>query len=343
MLFPVGVILSYAVGERVRLSQDFSRAEAVQNALEVGDLQRARSLVFHWLEAYREIIKQQASRAQLRHPELWGCLADVVERTNDQYLLEIFWQMLDGLPTPCSAENMPLVKLPLLGIPILNRPDLLSALLASIDFRVEILAIVDNSGGEASLRSFLEELEIHGHPLVDKICIARGFGNSGVAESWNQILLGFPSAPLALIVNNDIKFVPGCIERAIASIDCTQPQFLSLLAEPASFSAFFITLKAWDRIGLFNSNFYPAYCEDLEFRDRLRLDPCVQIIDGSFCHEAMALVNDSVSQTISSNSEYQFFNSYSFALNRLWYLSHRRIRGDARGAWVRRWLCEWSN
>jgi hypothetical protein len=36
-------------------------------------------------------------------------------------------------------------------------------------------------------------------------------------------------------------------------------------------------------------------------------------------------------------------NDVSFALNRLWYFSRRRLQGDRRGAWIRAWLQdEWG-
>lgn len=41
-------------------------------------------------------------------------------------------------------------------------------------------------------------------------------------------------------------------------------QFMPLLPEPQSFSAFLIIAKTWDHIGLFGTGFHPSYCEDLE-------------------------------------------------------------------------------
>jgi hypothetical protein len=314
----------------------------VRQALAAGDLQTARSLVFHWLEAYGHELQAPASRQALRLPELWSCLADVVERSSDQYLLERFWQRLDGVCPP-QERSVPGAALPLLGVPILNRFDLLEQLLASLDHPVHTLAIVDNSGGPGAVRRGLDQLERSGHPLVERIAVARGFGNQGVAASWNQILLAFPGAGVALLANNDVRFSAGCMAAALAQVDAHQAQWLPLLPEPDSFAAFLITAKAWDRVGLFDEAFYPAYCEDLEFRDRLRADPLVQQLDGGAFHGAMAALNREGSQTIASDAALAAFNAHSFALNRLWYLSHRRLRHDPRGRWVRRWLAEWKD
>lgn len=321
-----------------RSTEDWFRG--VQEALERGELQQARALVFHWLNSYAAVVHADASRSRLRCPELWTALADVVERTSDQYLLERFWQLLDPITPPPRETQAPL---PLLGIPILNRGDLLQELLASLDHPVETLAIVDNSGGDPALQDQLDQLVKEGHPLIQHIAIARNFGNGGVATSWNQILLGFPSAGVALLANNDVRFSQGCLAQALQRINTTAPQLLPLLPEPACFSAFLITAKAWDQLGLFDPHFYPAYCEDLEFRDRLRSNPAMEWLEASDLQNCMAACNGQGSQTIGSDPALAAFNRSSFALNRLWYLSHRRLQHDPRGQWLRRWLAEWKD
>jgi len=287
---------------------------------------------------------ESASRAELRNPALWAALADVVERTSDQALLERLWQYLDRVTPP--AHHQP--GLPLLGVPVLNRIDLLHRLLNSLDVPVAKLAIVDNSpvakgGGPSELHLGLLEIQQRGHPLIGAVEIARPFGNVGVAASWNHVLTAFPDAPVTLLVNNDVCFPPGVLATALGQINAERPQVLPLMPGPHEFSAFLITALTWNRIGLFDEDFYPAYHEDLDYRDRLKADLDVEIIDGSFCHAAMAACNSEVSATINSDPCLAAHNQASFAINRLWYLSHRRLRGDRRGKWVRRWLAQWSD
>jgi hypothetical protein len=328
----------------VQINNDNEWESAIASAIRSADLNKARSLVFHWLKAYQQKIGVIADRESLRNPALWTCLADVVERTNDQYLLEYFWQILDkAKPVFSSCAKESLVAVPLLGIPILNRPDLLDTLLESIDHPVDTVAIVDNSNGNIEMQRHLSKLQNQTFPCIKRILISRSFINLGVAASWNQILLAFPDAPFALLVNNDIQFSKGTLAKAIQQIDPQQPQLLSLIPEPNNYSAFFITAKAWDRIGLFNSSFYPAYCEDLDYRDRIRCDTEIQILDGSDYLTSMLDLNTSHSQTIASDPALARFNRTSFALNRLWYLSHRRLRNDPRGTWMRRWLAAWQD
>lgn len=318
-------------------------AARIDAALAAGRLQEARSLMFHWLQDYLAQLPPQPQRSQVRQAELWRCLAAVVEHTNDQYLLELFWQGLDRLrPEPLPPQ----APLPLLGVPILNRPDLLQRLLQSLDHPVETLAIVDNSRGSAAaaeVAALLEQLERQGHPLVQRVAVARPFGNAGVAASWNLILRAFPQASVAALLNNDVVLAPGVLAAALGQIDARQPVLLPLLPVPQEFSAFLITAACWDRVGLFDPGFYPAYCEDLAYRDRLRADPAVQWPVLAELQAAMAGLNPETSATIASDAQFASHNRSSFALNRLWWLSHRRLRHDPRGTWMRQWLAEWKD
>jgi hypothetical protein len=315
----------------------------VDAALEQGRLQEARSLVFHWLKNYLAGLSAHPDREALRAPELWRCLADVVERTSDHYLLELFWQGMDQVrpaPLPIAAP------LPLLGVPILNRPDLLERLLQSLDHPVDTLAIVDNSCGspsEGAVRPLLDRLEEVGFPGVARIAVARPFGNAGVAASWNLILRAFPAAPLCLLLNNDVVMAPGVLAQALQHLNTSEPQLMPLLPLPQQFSAFAITAPCWDRLGLFDPGFHPAYCEDLDYRDRLRADPAVHWLELPELQAAMASLNAAGSATISSDADLACRNRGSFALNRLWWLSHRRLRHDPRGSWLRQWLTEWKD
>jgi hypothetical protein len=317
--------------------------QRVDAALQAGRLQEARSLVFHWLQAYLVALPEHPQRQQLRAPELWRCLADVVERTSDHYLLELFWQGMDRVrPAPLPEA----AALPLLGVPILNRPDLLQRMLDSLDHPVETLAIVDNSRGssaEGPVRELLERLEREGYPGIARVVVARPFGNAGVAASWNLILRAFPSAPLCLLVNNDVVFGPGVLQRALLHLNGSEPQLMPLLPAPQQFSAFLLTALCWNRLGLFDPGFHPAYCEDLDYRDRLRADPMVQWLELPELQAPMADLNTAESATIACDADLASHNQVSFALNRLWWLSHRRLRHDPRGSWLRQWLTEWKD
>lgn len=285
-------------------------------------------------------LPHRPQRRHLRQPALWAALADHAHASGDRSLIERYWQLLDRLDGPTPAPGT-LEALPLLGVPILNRLDLLQRLLDSIDHPVQTLAVVDNSAG--ALTAELESLRRRGHPLVQAIHIARPFANLGVAASWNLILSSFPEATCALLANNDIRLAPGVLAAALERIDAGRPQFLALLPRPHAFAAFLLTCRCWDQLGLFDANFHPAYCEDLDYRDRLAASPGIDQLDGSFAHAAMTALNGEHSATINSDPELQRHNRTSYALNRLWYLSERRLRRDPRGRWRRLWLSQWRH
>jgi hypothetical protein len=314
------------------------RAQVVRQLLRLGDRAGARRWVVAWLR--QELARLEGPESL--PAELLKAVADVAEATSDQGLLEFFWQGLEALLPPPPAAGV----LPLLGVPVLNRPDLLERLLASLDVPVTTLAIVDNSGGRddadaRALRALLTRLEGEGWPGVERVQVARAFGNGGVAAAWNQILLGFPEAALALIVNNDVVLAPGALAEALARLDPGRPQFLPLLPAGDAFSAFLITALAWDRVGLFDDSFHPAYCEDLDYRDRLRACPALEWIHLEPVQAAMAALNPQRSATIGSDPALAAANRRSYQLNRLWYLSRRRPDISRSGRWRQRWLCRW--
>jgi hypothetical protein len=317
----------------------------VELLLRLGDLDGARRLVVPWLREAQAALQGPAAAGAhdgALDPDLLRCVGDVVERSGDQALLELFWRGLEALQPPPSAPGV----LPLLGVPVLNRPDLLERLLSSLDVPVTTLAIVDNSGDRDdadahALRRLLAQLEAQGWPGVERVRVARAFGNGGVAAAWNQILLGFPEAGLALIVNNDVVLAPGVLAEALRHIDPCQPQFLPLLAGGDAFSAFLITALAWNQVGLFDDSFHPAYCEDLDYRDRLRACRSVQWLTLHGINAAMAELNRERSATIGSDPVLAEANRRSYQINRLWYLSRRRPDITRSGRWSQRWLCRW--
>jgi GT2 family glycosyltransferase len=321
------------------------RAAAVEAALAAGELNQAREQLTQWMRHWAGGLSACPQRSELRQPLLWSALATYVERSGDRDLIERLWLLLDRLPAPApvaAAAN----PVPLMGVPILNRVDLLERLLASLDHPVQTLAIVNNSVGSRNhpaVTAELEALQQCGHPLIDRIRIARPFRNLGVAASWNLMLSSFPEAPSALLVNNDLCLAPGVLARAMALLDASKAQFLGLLPAPHAFSCFLLTSRCWDQLGLFDPGFHPAYCEDLDYRDRLQQAANVTQLDGSFAHAAMTACNPAHSATINASPELAAHNRVSYPLNQLWYLSERRLRRDPRGCWRRLWLAQWSD
>ncbi|MCP9834881.1 MULTISPECIES: glycosyltransferase family 2 protein [unclassified Cyanobium] len=311
--------------------------------LERRDLAAARSLLFLWIKTYFSTLPAAPSRCDLTNPDLWGCLAQYASLSGDLSPVEDFWQRLDGV----SPHSRRPTAIPLLGIPILNRPDLLLRLLESLDHPVETLAIVDNSIASGlpdtdALSRLLAQLEREPPAGIGRVRVARPFANQGVASSWNAILTSFPEAPFALLVNNDVAFAPGVLAQVIERIEPSRPQFLPLLPAPQEFSAFAITPAAWNRVGLFDANFHPAYCEDLDYAERLRACEAIAWITPDDLQSVQLRANPTASATIASDPRLEACNRTTFLLNSLWLHSQRRLEQPHRGSWIRRWLSQWD-
>ncbi|MCP9798814.1 hypothetical protein KBY81_14600 [Cyanobium sp. Lug-B] len=322
--------------DQIRFSRNYI------TCIQKGDLAAARSLLFLWTQTYFGSLPEAPSRSQLTNPDLWGCLAQYASLSGDHSPVDDFWDRLDTL-TPQTVRP---AAIPLLGIPILNRPDLLLRLLDSLDAPVEILAIVDNSlqagleDGEA-LSRLLARLEREPPAPIGRVQVARPFSNLGVAASWNAILTAFPDAPYALLVNNDVVFAPGVLAGLIQQIDPARPQFLPLLPAPQEFSAFAITPGVWNRVGLFDANFHPAYCEDLDYAERLRRSAAIEWIAPETLQRLQQQANPDASATIGSDPRLAACNRTTYLLNCLWLHSSRRLRNPHPGTWMRRWLSRW--
>lgn len=157
------------------------------------------------------------------------------------------------------------MSIPLIGIPILNRPDLLHRLLASIELdAAEAIAVIDNSCGNREIRAVLEYYS-GWHPLK----LMSPFCNMGVAWSWNHFVKSFPSADYWLIVGSDIAFAPGDLETIDATARAA-PRDQAILHAHAG-NAFCLLPTAVREAGLFDENIYPAYLEDCDYHRRCDL------------------------------------------------------------------------
>lgn len=152
-------------------------------------------------------------------------------------------------------------SIPVLGIPHYNRPDLLLRCIQSIDYPVDKLVIVQNGKDEDmpnvfALPSHVKQYVHIRHP------------NTGVAGSWNEVIMLFP-APWWMLVNNDILFTPGDLERMSRATWTFKDEHAILFGNHAC--AFFtITKRGVKNVGLFDWALRPAYYEDNEWMWRLK-------------------------------------------------------------------------
>lgn len=144
--------------------------------------------------------------------------------------------------------------IPALIVPVLNGPDLLAEMLASVDVPVGLTVIIDNGQGVAD-------------DVAPGAWHVRLPHNLGVAASWNLGMKLAPDAPWWAIVNHDVVFAPGDLERLAAQVE----------AEPGTLwttdgmAAFAISAQVLARVGYFDENYHPAYVEDCDYERRCEL------------------------------------------------------------------------
>lgn len=192
--------------------------------------------------------------------------------------------------------------IPVMGVPVLNRWDLADRMMRSVDVDVdELLVIVNGHRDEAA-----------GYDWGEKRIDVQH--NLGVAASWNMIVRARPAAPWWLIVNADIVFAPGDLERLADFMDTADGPTVGCLFE---FGAFALNQACVDEVGWFDENFHPIYCEDVDYRDR--------------CAEADVPIVNVPSNTRHDNSStiasgYRRDNNRTYQSNRA-YLADKRRHG----------------
>ena len=157
------------------------------------------------------------------------------------------------------------MTIPVIGIPCLNRADLLLRCIRSIDHAFDKLIIVNN-GNDPGVKAVCEQL---GDEYLTKLVIYAPGRNLGVAASWNWIIDSQPTALYWLLVGNDIKFTPGDLRKMNRFIRA----HLDYVTMPANqgHSLFAVTQRGRDTIGAFDEGFWPAYLEDSDHMYRVKL------------------------------------------------------------------------
>jgi len=204
--------------------------------------------------------------------------------------------------------------IPILGIPVLNRFDLLDRCLSSIDHAIGILAIVDNSCGKDP--AIAEVIAKH-QDKAQQVRVMTPFRNMGVGASWNAIVMQFPSERYWMICGSDVMFEAGTLEKVDAFAAANYQNYGIMHAHAAN--AFVLTEKAIRTVGLFDENIYPAYLEDCDYHYRCDLAGVqrVNIPDCAIVHGEAPLWG---SATVNSDPELCRQNIRTHEGNRRYYV-----------------------
>ncbi|CAE8681188.1 unnamed protein product [Polarella glacialis] len=202
-----------------------------------------------------------------------------------------------------SASALAMPAIPVLGWSVaVDETNLTLRLIRSLDFPILRLVLVLNSDDPR-----LEPLVAEVQRLRPDLEVVRPGQNLGCAGGWNEVLHAAPEAPWWLIASHDVVFPPGMLERIARQTQAALMRGASggrpapglrhfqVRGQPVSaltLPAFALTRRAVAAVGLFDENFWPAYAEDLDFTQRMRLaggwrvgagllrDQTIQIIHG---------------------------------------------------------------
>lgn len=171
--------------------------------------------------------------------------------------------------------------IPVLGFATLKRFDLADRLVKSIDYPVEHLVIVDNSGTGTYLPP---ENDYVSHVWV--IPIPFGLGLVG---AWNLIIKSTPYAPYWVLINDDAWFEPGSLEKIATEADPSTISFPNIVPH---WSCAIFGEAVVDKIGLYDERFYPLYFDDNDMERRLKyagFEP--KWIDAKVNHDNSSTLN----------------------------------------------------
>ena len=189
--------------------------------------------------------------------------------------------------------------IPVLGFLTYSRFDLADRLLASIDYPVKDLVIIDNSGKRI--------YEPKKPELVERMWFIQVPHGLGYGGGLNLIVKTTPFAPYWVLVNDDSVFAPGALAKIADKVDTEAINFLSIMPK---WSGFVLGEGAVLKAGLFDERFHPIYFEDNDYERRLMAAG----VPAKFIH---AVLDHDNSSTL--NSGFHSQNNETFKANHLLY------------------------
>lgn len=148
--------------------------------------------------------------------------------------------------------------IPVLGFLTYSRFDLAQRLLNSIDYPIDNLVIVDNSGKR--------EFNPVKPDLVKNLWLIQVPNGLGFGSGLNLIVKSTPFAPYWVLLNDDSVLAPGALKKISEKVDTEAINFLSIMPK---WSGFVLGEGAVLKAGLFDERFHPIYFEDNDYERRL--------------------------------------------------------------------------
>lgn len=218
--------------------------------------------------------------------------------------------------------------IPVMVVPTLTRHDLLVQMLASIDYPVGFLLIVNNHPdeffvGTDAIPDCVADYQVFNMPA-----------NLGCAGSWNLGIKVQPFAPWWFVASDDVVFAPGALEKFAG--ECS-PDRLTICEQWPHWQFFGVGENVVEKVGLFDECLFPANFEDDDYQRRCE-------VLGVEIHRA-DVGHSHVKQGTVHAPEWAASNARTYGANETYFL--RKVdRGDrSAGDWslkIRR-ANDWSN
>jgi GT2 family glycosyltransferase len=165
--------------------------------------------------------------------------------------------------------------IPVVGFATLARFDMAQRLIDSIDYPVEHLVIVDNSGKKEFEPRTNENIK-----NVWLIQVPHGLGANG---AWNLIIKSTPHAKYWVIPNDDSYFAEGALQKIAENVDTTKFNFVNVNPK---WSCVIPTEGSVMKAGLWDEAFHPIYFDDDDYEWRMeKLGVEFNHIDAEVLHD----------------------------------------------------------
>jgi GT2 family glycosyltransferase len=176
--------------------------------------------------------------------------------------------------------------IPALGFAVYSQFDKADRLLASIDYPVDHLVIVDNSGAQTWQPRQPE--------LVKNLWLLRVPYGLGLVGAWNVIIKSTPYAPYWVLINDDAWFEAGALEIIAQDADPKALNFVDIIPD---WSCVVFGEQAIAKAGLYDERFYPLYFDDNDLHRRME-NAGVQIkrIEAKVHHENSSSLKNKTEQ-----------------------------------------------
>jgi GT2 family glycosyltransferase len=211
----------------------------------------------------------------------------------------------------CITEVVEVI--PVLGFAVVNQFAKADRLLASIDYPVDHLVIVDNSG-----TAFWNPVKPE---WVANLWVVRVPFGLGLVGAWNLVIKSTPYAPYWLLINDDAWFEPGALQQIADGVD---PSTLNFIGTNPEWSGIAIGEKVVETVGLYDERFYPLYFDDNDYERRITNA-------GFVINRIGAVVHHENSSTL--HSGFQEKNAVSFRNNQLLYETKVAVGDYSEGNW----------